>query len=168
MAQSQERYTKAADQSRKSVEDEYKVKDNVWLSTKNIKTERPSKKLDHKMVGPFQIKALVGLSCQLELPTSMKIHDVFHPSLLRKASADPFPGQHNDPAPPVIVDNKEEWEVNDILDARKVGRGRKVQFRVKWKGYDKDKTWYDASGFEHSKEVVDDFYHRNPTKPRQD
>ena len=164
MARSQEKYTEAADRYRKSVE--YKVGDSVWLSTKNIKTERPSKKLDHKMVGPFKIKALVGSLCRLELPTSMKIHDVFHPSLLRKASADPLPGQHNDPAPPVIVDDKEEWEVNDILDARK--RGRKVQFRVKWKRYDKDKTWYDASGFEHSRKLVDDFYHRNPTKPRQD
>jgi hypothetical protein len=25
--------------------------DLVWLSTKNLKTERPSKKLDHKMIG---------------------------------------------------------------------------------------------------------------------
>ena len=53
MAQSQERYIKAADRSRKSVEDKYKVGNNVWLSTKNIKMEKPSKKLDHKMVGPF-------------------------------------------------------------------------------------------------------------------
>ena len=132
MAQSQElRYTKAADRSQKSVEDKYKIGNNVWLSTKNIKTERPSKKLDHKMVGLFRIKALVGLSCRLDLPTSMRIHDVFHPSLLQKALEDPLPGQHNDPAPPIIVDDKEEWEVNDILDARRVGRGRKVQFCVK-------------------------------------
>ena len=82
MARSQEKYTKAADRSQKSVEDKYRVSDKVWLLTKNIKTERPSKKLDHKMVSPFKIKALVGSSCQLELFTSMKIHDVFHPSLL--------------------------------------------------------------------------------------
>ena len=102
----------------------------------------------------------------------MKIHDVFHPSLLQKASADPLPGQHNDLAPPVIVDNEEEWKVNDILDARKKGEkkrvGGKKQYPVKWKRYDKDKEWYDASGFEHSKEVVNDFYNHNPTKPRQD
>ena len=101
----------------------------MWLSTKNIRTERLSKKLDHKMVGPFKIKALVGLSCQLELLTSMKIHDVFYPSLLQKASADSLPGQHNDPAPPVIVDDEEEWKVNDILDARWKGR-KKVEKKV--------------------------------------
>ena len=96
----------------------------------------------------------------------MKIHDVFHLSLLRKASDNPLPGQHNDPAPLVIVDDKEKWEVDNILDARKVGKIRKVQFRAKWKEYDEDKTWHNALRFEHSKDLVDDFYIRNPTKPR--
>ena len=95
----------------------------------------------------------------------MRIHNVFHPSLLRKVSADLLPGQHNNPAPPVIVNDKEKWEVDDILDARK--RGRKVQYCVKWKGYNEDKKWYDALGFDHAKDIVDDFYNRNPTKPRQ-
>ena len=95
----------------------------------------------------------------------MKIHDVFHPNLLRKTSDNPLPGQHNDPAPPVIVDDKEEWEVNDILDARR--RDKKVQFCVKQKEYNKDREWYNASGFKHAKDIVDDFYNRNPTKPCQ-
>ena len=106
MARSQEVQVEAADWHRKDVE--YKVGDKVWLSTKNIKTEKPSKKLNHKMVSLFKIKRLVGLSCQLNLPTSMKIHDAFHPSLFCKTLADPLPGQHNDPPSPIIVDNKEE------------------------------------------------------------
>ena len=40
----------------------YKVSDMIWLSTRNMKTERPSKKLDHKMIRPYQIKALVESS----------------------------------------------------------------------------------------------------------
>ena len=115
------------------------------------------------------------LSYQLELLTSMKIHDIFHPSLLQKTFANPLPGQHNDPAPPVIVDNKEEWEVDDILDARKKGEkkvekkvvGGKIQYHVKRKGYDKDKKWYNALGFNHAKDIINDFYNRNPTKPCQ-
>ena len=80
MALSQERQTDATDRHRKKAE--YRVDDIVWLSTKNIKIKRLSKKLDHKMVSPFKIKQLVRLSYQLELPTSMKFHDMFHPSLL--------------------------------------------------------------------------------------
>ena len=60
----------------------YKVGDMVWLSTRNIKTKRPSKKLDHKMIGLYKVKELVGSSYQLELPHTMKIHDVFCPNLL--------------------------------------------------------------------------------------
>lgn len=61
---------------------------------------------------------------------------------------------------------KKEWEVddNDIQDAKR-GRGKKVLFQAKWKGYDEEKQWYPASDFQHAKEIVDDFYRRNPTKP---
>ena len=70
----------AADQYRKDME--YKIGDKVWLLTKNIKTKKPSKKLDHKMISPYKIKQLVGLSCQLDLSTSMKIYNRFYPNLL--------------------------------------------------------------------------------------
>ena len=96
----------------------------------------------------------------------MKIHNVFHLSLLQKASANLLFDQHNDSAPLVIVnDGKKEWEVNDILDAWKVGKNKKVQFCVKPKSYDENKEWYNALGFKHSKDIVDDFYQRNPTNP---
>ena len=82
MAQIQELQAEAANQHQKDVDNKYKVSNKVWLLTKNIKTKKPSKKLDHKMIGPYKIKKLISLSCQLDLPTSMKIHDVFNPNLL--------------------------------------------------------------------------------------
>ena len=118
MTKAQERQRTAADRHRNEVT--YEEGDMVWLSTKNIQTERSSKKLDHKMIGPYRVEELIGSACRLKLPASMKIHDVFHTSLLRKTADDPLPGQVNEPSPPVIVDNKEEWEVDDILDAREV------------------------------------------------
>mgnify|MGYP003623167012 CR=1 FL=1 len=61
----------------------YQIGDSVWLSTKNIHTQRQSKKLDHKMIGPFKVLQKVGYNAyKLELLPSIKIHNVFHLSLL--------------------------------------------------------------------------------------
>ena len=70
------------------------------------------------MIGPFDIIRKKEILLELQLPQAMKIHNVFHPNLLRKAFTDPLTSQVNEPAPPVIIDNEEEWEVEDILDAR--------------------------------------------------
>lgn len=47
----------------------------VWWLTKNIKTAGPSKKLEHKQLGPFTIEEVVSshVYC-LAVPPSMKIH----------------------------------------------------------------------------------------------
>jgi len=61
----------------------YQVGDLVMLSGGNIKTRHPSKKLDHKNHGPFQIENIVSpLAVRLTLPRKWKIHNVFHVSLL--------------------------------------------------------------------------------------
>jgi len=60
--------------------------DPVYLLRKNIKTKRPSKKLDHTKLGPFRIKDKLGtVTYRLELPKDMKIHPVFHVALLEPA-----------------------------------------------------------------------------------
>jgi len=60
----------------------YRVGDLVMLDGCNIKTRRPSRKLDHKKHGPFQIEKVVSpLAVRLTLARIWKIHNVFHVSL---------------------------------------------------------------------------------------
>src|SRR5437667_3934318 len=62
---------------------EYKVGDKVWLLSSNIHTQRPSKKLDWKRLGPYPILERIGTHAyRLHLPPSLRIHPVFHISLL--------------------------------------------------------------------------------------
>ena len=56
----------------------YDIGDKIWLSTKNISTDRLSKKLDHKIIGFFDIIEKKSISLELQLPQAMKIHNVFH------------------------------------------------------------------------------------------
>jgi hypothetical protein len=80
---------KSANKKRKEVV--YNPGDLVFLFSRNIKTVRPSKKLDDKILGLFKILKAVRTFYRLQLPTIMRIHDIFHPSLLRKAAEDSLP-----------------------------------------------------------------------------
>ncbi len=136
----------------------YETGSKMFLNERNIVTARPSKKLDDKMLGPFTNLGPVGSSYKLELPESMRVHDVFHPDLLRPAADDPLPGQKNEPPGPIVVKDEDEWEIDDILNSRRYRR--RLQYRVKWKGYDNDLNWYNADDdeFMNAQEVVDDFH----------
>ena len=80
----------------------------MFLNSRNIKTQRPSKKLNNKMFESFKIVAKVGRAFQLKLPRTMLIHDVFHASLLQKAATDLLPGQKQTPSLPIVVNDQDE------------------------------------------------------------
>jgi hypothetical protein len=60
----------------------YNPGDLIFLFSRNIKMIRPLKKLEDKILGPFKILKVVKTSYCLQLPTTIRIHDVFYPSLL--------------------------------------------------------------------------------------
>ncbi|KAH0609025.1 uncharacterized protein H6S33_001253 [Morchella sextelata] len=87
----------------------YHLGDKVFLSTRHILTKRPSKKFDWKRIGPCNVKRIVNpYAYELELPRSMKIHPVFHVSLLSPEANDSLPGQQQLPPPPVEIEGEEE------------------------------------------------------------
>jgi hypothetical protein len=45
---------------------------------------------------------------------------------------------------PELIDGEEEYSVENILDSRRFGRRRRLQYLVKWEGYpDSDNMWVD-------------------------
>lgn len=70
------------------------------------------------MIGLFEVIKKKNISLELQLPQVIKIYNVFHPNLLQKTSIDLLISQVNEPAPLVIINNKNESEIENILDAR--------------------------------------------------
>lgn len=105
---------------------------------------------------------------KLDLPASLKIHPVFHVSLLKPYK----PGGCVQPPPvPELIDGEMEYEVEAILAHRDVQVRRKRnrartpvlqrQFLIKWKGYDEsNNTWEPEQNCSNCKDKVDEYYAR--------
>ncbi|MBW0487275.1 hypothetical protein O181_026990 [Austropuccinia psidii MF-1] len=94
--------------------------DMVWLSSKNIKSTGPTKKLSERWLGPFPILKKFNIHAyHLKLPSQWKsIHPVFHISLLEPVKTSKIPNWYQEPPPPITIEKEEEWEVSQILDSK--------------------------------------------------
>lgn len=105
---------------------------------RNIKTKRPSDKLDFKKLGPFKIEKKLGpVTYRLTLPKDMRIHPVFHVALLEKAPED---AEIQKSMPLDQETETQIYEVESVLGMR-WEKGKKL-YLIKWKDYeDSDNTW---------------------------
>jgi len=171
LQKSWEQATKVIEEVQKSMKKQFdkkrrspqglKVGNNVWLENKNIHLNQPSNKFDNKRYGPFRISKDIGLEAfQLELPEGWMIYNVFNEDLLTQCVELKFKGQHEKPAPlPTIINEEEEYEVEEVRKYRKRGRG--TQYLVHWKGYrDEHDQWIAETGLPHAKETIEDYWTR--------
>jgi len=141
----------------------------------NIKTRCPSKKLDHKNHGPFQIEKLISpLAVRLTLPSRWKIHNVFHVSLLEPYRT----SEHRVPLDPSKVlreaddiEQSEEYDVDEVISSVEHGQGnnKRILSLVKGLDYPERKDWteepfdnFSVGGLEKLRE----FHQQNPDAPR--
>ena len=106
------------------------------MSTRNLRLKSPgARKLLPKFIGPFAVVARVGaVAYRLAVPECLRIHDVFHVSLLARYIA----GKDYKPPPlPIVVDGALEYEVERVLMHRSRSSGRKTvhDYLIKWQGY---------------------------------
>ena len=134
--------------------------DKVYLISRNLRTKRPSKKLDFKKMGPFKVDERISTSnYRLSLPGTMKLRtNVFHISLLEPAPKDARLATDVE-----AEDEEEEWDVEDILDSR-IKDGQ-LQYLVKWLDFGpEDNSWQPATNL-HCPEKQEEFHRRNPDRP---
>ncbi len=164
LAHTQNTQKEYADRKR-AFSSEYVVEDIVWLFIKNIKSKRSFRKLNHKWIESYKMKKLLKDACQLDLSSSMKIHDTFHISLLRKTEINSLIEQIQSSSSSVVIDEDEEekYEINDILDNRY--HYEKLQYKVVWIDHSSDRAWYLAENFQkQSKEILIDYHQRYSDK----
>ena len=136
----------------------FKEGDKVFLSRKNLKTKRPCNKLDQLRLGPFKVLEVRGpVNYKLQLPKNMRIHPVFHVSLLEPAP------QNAELETEVELEN-DEYEVEEILDHQKFGRQQK--YLVKWKNWPSSyNTWEPRTNLTNCPRLLTSF-HQAQDAPR--
>jgi len=108
------------DWSRKETE-KWKKGDRILLSTKDLVfKERPTKKLTERYVGPYVIEEVVSTNAvKLRLPSSMRIHLVVNVSQIVRYK-EQVKEQRKEEGKPVEVEGIKEWEVEKILNKKKI------------------------------------------------
>ena len=115
----QQRQKAYADKRRRELE--LQVGQRVLLSTKHIRLKSPgTHKLLPRYIGPFTVSKRVGnVAYQLDLPPTMKIHNVLHVSLLKPYHSD---GSYQPPPPLFVLDDDLFYEVEAVLQHKDVSR----------------------------------------------
>jgi hypothetical protein len=141
----------------------YKEGDQVWLEGKNLRINQPTAKLVPRRHGPFKIiQVMSAVNYRLELSTQWSIHPMFHIDLLTPYRETTMHGPNFTRPTPELIDGEEEYSVEKILDSRRFGRRRRLQYLVKWEGYpDSDNMWVDKDDV-FAEDKVREFKASNP------
>src|SRR5258707_8736743 len=173
MSQMQDEAKAAADEMawyydcRRSPTPTYELRAKVWLNAQNYMTTHPTKKLDHKWLGPFVIEKVISLTAiKLCLsPCKQGIHPVTPVSNICPYHPDPILEHPLVPCPnPVLVDGSKENEVESIVDSKY--RYRCLHYLVKFKGWpDSDNEWLPADHLANAPNIMQDFHLCYPSTP---
>jgi len=166
LRKTQEEMKQYADRSRRETE-EWKKGDRVMLSTKDlVLKERLVWKLMERYVGLYVIEKVVLLNVvKLRLPSSMRIHPVVNVSQIVQYKKQ-VKRQKNEEGKLVEVEGVEEWDVEKILNKKKM-RGVE-KYLVQWKGLIVEHdTWERKEDLGNVKKVLEEFKERMDAEIRR-
>ncbi len=116
LIKTREQMMNQANKHRKKIN--YKIESKMFLNERNIVTARLFKKLNDKMLDSFQIIDFIDSFYKLKLSETMRIHNVFHSELLRLVVNDSLSDQKNEPSKSIVINDDDEWKIDNILNSR--------------------------------------------------
>ena len=118
--------------------------------------ERPTKKLMERYVGLYVIEEIVSSNAvKLRLPSSMRIHLIVNVSQI-VCYKEQVKEQKKEEGKPVEVEEVEEWEVEKILNKKKI-RGVE-KYLIWWKGFTVEgDTWERKENLKNAEELIEEF-----------
>ncbi|KAJ1587452.1 hypothetical protein NDA15_005679 [Ustilago hordei] len=123
--------------NRKHKDIEFKVGDMVYINRRNWKTRRPTPKLDTRFAGPYPVQERVGRRAyRITLPANLRVHDVFHVSMLEPARTSSLPQRAEQPTMPPLPDEDLDFEVEALIDKR--SHNGTTEYKVLWRGYSEE------------------------------
>ena len=162
----QEDMKRQANRGRRETED-WKREDRVLLSTKDLVfKEKLARKLVDQYMGPYTIEKVVSTNAvKLRLPTSMRIHLVVNVSCIIQYK-EQVEEQKKEEGKPIEIEGVKEWEIEKILNKRKI-RGVD-KYLVRWKGFTVEHdTWERKEELENAREMVEEFKGRMNAEVRR-
>jgi len=161
-------HRQSVDANKRRRDENFLVGEKVYVSTKNFSNlPHTSRKLIQKYVGPYPIIAKIGESAyKLLLPSSIKMHDVFNVSLLKRNIPTDDDRTLTNP-PPLYYDHGDPCYTVERIIGHK-GSGKTKRWLVKWLGYsDSDNTWEPFENLQDSEvwKLVEQ-YEKSIVKPR--
>jgi len=118
--------------------------------------ERPSKKLMERYVGPYVIEEVVSSNAvKLHLPNLMRIHPVVNISWIVHYK-EQVKGQKKEEEKLIEVKGVEEWEVEKILNKKKMREVEK--YLIRWKGFTAEgDTWERRENLKNVEKLIKEF-----------
>jgi len=145
--------------------DMFKHGQKVWLEAKNLALPYGLVKLALKCHSPFSITQVISpVTYKLALPHQWAIHPVFHASLLTPYSKTKEHGENYARPPPNLVGGTEQYEVEAICSHQRQGRGRQLQYLVKWLGYPESNNTWEPAGHLQTPILLKEYHRRVPVE----